>query len=104
MALHDELLAPEVVADPYSYFAELRRDDPVHYNPSWRAWLLTRWEDVTAAFRDARLSADRITPHYVKGERALGEADRLTFELLSRWMVFVDPPAHTRLRGLVTKA
>ena len=46
----DDLLAPEVVADPHTYFAALRARDPVHYNARHGAWLVTRHDDVSAAF------------------------------------------------------
>jgi cytochrome P450 PksS len=54
-----ELASPEALADPYPLFHRMRRDDPVHYSRSLGAWLVTRHEDVVAAFRDARLSGDR---------------------------------------------
>jgi cytochrome P450 len=101
----DDVLAPHVVRDPYAYFNALREREPVYWNDSLGAWVLTAYQDVMAAFRDPRLSADRITPYY---ERKLtgptGEVHRFTYETLSRWMVFVDPPEHTRLRKLVDHA
>jgi len=98
----DDVLAPAVVADPYSFFNALRDREPVYWNESLGAWVLTSYDDVMNAFRDPRLSADRITPYYerkLKGPN--GEVHRFTYETLSRWMVFVDPPEHTRLRKLV---
>jgi cytochrome P450 len=101
----DDVLAPDVVRDPYGYFNALREREPVYWNDSLGAWVLTAYDDVMGAFRDPRLSADRITPYY---ERKLtgpnGEVHRFTYETLSRWMVFVDPPEHTRLRKLVDHA
>jgi cytochrome P450 len=52
MSLDLDLLAPGVVMDPYPTFAHLRREDPVHWSEHHRAWVLTRYDDVTAAFRD----------------------------------------------------
>lgn len=105
MAISDDLLAPEVVADPHSYFHHLRAEDPVHWNEMHRSWLLTRFDDVEAAFREPRLSADRILPHI---EAKLDDAERATMEpalrVLSGWMVFRDPPDHTRLRRAVSRA
>ena len=88
-----DLLAPDVVADPHPTFARLREEDPVHYSEYHRAWLLTRYDDVAAAFRDARLSSDRASPL----ARGGGEDDPVV-AVLARWMVFRDPPEHTRLR------
>ncbi len=89
----DDLFDPAVVADPYPTLAHLRETDPVHWNPRHRAWVLTRYDDVVAAFRDPRLSAARVG-----GDG--GETDRL----LSGWLVFKDPPDHGRLRRLVQQA
>ncbi|MGH3502032.1 MAG: IS3 family transposase, partial [Nocardioidaceae bacterium] len=47
----------------YGYFGRLRREDPVHWNERHRSWLVTRYADVDACFRDRRLSSDRVVPH-----------------------------------------
>jgi cytochrome P450 len=104
-AVVDDLLAPEVIADPHPYFARLREDDPVHWTERSRGWLLTRYDDIVASLRDPRLSADRVSAYFTAG---LGPEDRElmtpAFEVLARWMVFQDPPDHARLRGLVRQA
>jgi cytochrome P450 len=56
-----DLLAPEIVAHPHPTFARLRERDPVHWSERHRAWALTRYDDVSAAFRDLRLSSDRAS-------------------------------------------
>src|SRR5262249_25371949 len=49
------------VEDPYPQYARLRVENPVHWSAKLRAWILFRWEDVTAALRDeARFSSDRM--------------------------------------------
>lgn len=96
---------PGVRANPYPQFARLRAEDPVHWSPALKAWVLTRYDDVRRALATAEeMSPDRLTPFYAKldvGSRAtLAEAMRY----LSLWIVFRDPPSHTRLRTLVAKA
>ncbi len=99
-----EMLSPEAVADPYSFFATLREEDPVHWNEGQRAWVISRYEDVAAAFTDPRLSSDRVQAVYdSKLSPAERESRAPTFALLADWMVFKDPPAHTRLRDLVKR-
>jgi cytochrome P450 len=90
-----------MVADPYLVYHQLRTADPVHWDPTLQAWVLTRYSDVVAALHDLRLSSDRIA--YL---RELADAKDLEpfFTFLSNRMIFCDPPRHTRLRGLVTKA
>jgi cytochrome P450 len=92
------------VADPYGPLGKLRDRTPVAWDDDLRAWLLTRYDDVHAAFRDARLSADRITGYRDRLDAQARRQFEPTFEVLSRWAVFTDPPVHTRLRGLVHKA
>jgi len=95
---------PAVSADPYATFAKLRAGDPVHWSPVLRGWVLTRYADVRAALFDPNLSADRITPFTASLPPAKREQLGGLERLLTRWTVFVDPPAHTRLRGLINKA
>ncbi|MSW96065.1 MAG: cytochrome P450, partial [Actinobacteria bacterium] len=104
--IDDDLLGEAALADPHSALAVVREHDPVHWNPVLRAWLITRHEDVTAGFRDQeRLSSDRITPVF---EQKLSPEERTTraptFEILQHWLVFRDPPDHTRLRALMRMA
>ena len=105
MAQVTEMLADHAVADPYSYFAGLREVASVHRDERLGAWLVLRYDDVRAAFRDSRLSADRVSPYFERRRmRAVAESERATFEVLTRWIVFTDPPRHTRLRKLVDYA
>jgi cytochrome P450 len=103
-ALRDDLLDPEVNHDPYPFFARLREEDPVHYSPAHRSWLVTRYDDVVACFSDPRLSSDRVRPLLA----ALSPENRAkagpVMEQMADWMVVSDPPAHTRLRKLATIA
>ncbi|WP_224401538.1 cytochrome P450 [Pseudonocardia sp. ICBG1034] len=98
-----DLLSPEAVADPYPLLAALREHDPVHWSPRYRSWFLTRYDDVDAALRDMRFSSDRIAP-YRRAKLDRPGADpglRYAFGVLEEWMVFKDPPDHTRLRKLL---
>jgi cytochrome P450 len=89
--------------DPWSHFAELRRDEPVHHS-ILANWFLFRYHDVAALLRDPTLSVDdaNVTVHNEERmaivEAAFGEEDRST-SMLGR-----DAPDHTRLRRLVSKA
>src|SRR5205085_3409274 len=95
------LLAPEVVTDPYPWFHTLQLIDPVHWSERHCSWLLTSYADVSAAFKDPKLSADRISPFFTRraNDPELDDLDPM-FKILSNWMVFKDPPDHTRLRRL----
>lgn len=99
-----DLLTLGAVQDPYPILAKLRDEDPLHWSSVHRAWLVTRFIDVDAGFRDPRLSSDRITGYFDR----LSPEEQLKIEpafgLLRHWMVFMDPPDHTRLRRLISRA
>jgi cytochrome P450 len=99
-----DLLSPELTEDPFAYYAELRANDPVHWAPASKAWLLTRYDDVVAAFGDPRLSSDRVRPllGVLPPDRRAEYGPML--EVISRWMVVTDPPVHTRLNRLASRA
>ncbi|OLC16101.1 MAG: hypothetical protein AUH29_06210 [Candidatus Rokubacteria bacterium 13_1_40CM_69_27] len=87
-------LLPEVVADPYPTYHRLRAEDPVHLSPTG-VWFLTRYDDAAMILRDPRFGK--------RGYQQLLTA-RFGREGLGRSMLFQDPPDHTRLRTLVSKA
>ncbi|GAA2807416.1 cytochrome P450 [Kitasatospora paracochleata] len=102
-----ELFTWEFAADPYPAYAWLREHAPVHRTtlPSGvEAWLVTRYADARQALADSRLSknpahhseqAHRTGRVGIPGER---QADLMTH------LLNIDPPDHTRLRRLVSKA
>ena len=98
------VLQPEIAADPYPLYHRLRSDDPVRWDAPLNAWVVTRYADVQSALGDARLSAERINLSTEWLPEAMRETLGPVFRALSRQMLFLDPPDHTRLRGLVNKA
>jgi cytochrome P450 PksS len=95
------LTDPAVLIDPYPTFAWLRENDPVHWSDEVRAWIVTRHADVSAAFRDPRLSADRVK---VLVHFALAGGDptpvREYLRITGDMMLMKDGPEHHRLRVL----
>jgi cytochrome P450 len=94
-----DLLRPEVLANPYPLFRRLRREDPVHEDPQGRGWIISRYDDVEKVLADRRFSAQR-TLLAGNGE----DTSSAVQAALARQMLFLDPPDHTRLRSLFTKA
>jgi cytochrome P450 len=88
---------PEFVADPYPTYRRLRAEDPVHHSPLG-FWVLTRYADVMAMLRDPRLTKEPIAA-FVAARFGMTVPPGLGLSMLDR-----DPPDHTRLRGLVSKA
>jgi cytochrome P450 len=113
-AVPDDLLTADASADPYALFRTLRAEDPVHWSETHRAWLITRYDDVSAAFQNKAFSNDRVRPVLARRQKAA--AENLTAEgsgpsasdrvlgLMTGWMVVNDPPVHTRLRKLAAGA
>ncbi len=95
--------APEFVADPYPVLRRMQEEDPVHWSPRLKAWVLTRYDDVKAVCLDREISSDRLRPFFatLPGPESQRVADIIRY--LSHWMVFRDPPEHTRLRRLTSK-
>jgi cytochrome P450 len=88
---------PDFVADPYPMYHRLRAEDPVHHSPLG-FWVLTRYPDVMAMLRDPRLIKEPIAA-FVAARFGVAVPPGLGLSMLDR-----DPPDHTRLRGLVSKA
>jgi cytochrome P450 len=99
-----DFASADSIRDPYPLLRHLQERDPVHWNAKLGAWCLTRYSDVEQAFRAPYLSADRVRPMMPDPGRDPG-GDLLTLRsCLSLWMVFNDPPVHSRLRSLVSQA
>ena len=96
---------PATNANPFPEFARLRAEEPVHWSPAMKAWIVTRYADVKqVSLNNKQISADRLMPFFkTNPEYQKGTIDSLV-RYLTHWMVFRDPPDHTRLRRLFNKA
>jgi pimeloyl-[acyl-carrier protein] synthase len=95
------LLDPEVLANPYPLYRRLRTEAPVHWDPFLHAWVVTRYSDVVRVLHD--FSADR-TPTPEQLERMNLSAISPIAAVMVKQMLFLDAPAHTRLRSLASNA
>ena len=93
-----EKLTPEFYADPYPTYRALREHEPVKRMPNG-SWFLTRYDDLVSAYKNTKLfSSDKKKEFYPKyGASPL-------YEHHTTSLVFNDPPAHTRVRRLITGA
>ncbi|GGU94707.1 cytochrome P450 hydroxylase [Streptomyces albospinus] len=102
-----DLFTWEFAADPYPAYAWLREHAPVHRTelPSGvEAWLVTRYVDARQALADARLSKNPV--HHSEaahGKGRIGIPGERSANLMTH-LLNIDPPDHTRLRRLVSKA
>ncbi|MEU5029867.1 cytochrome P450 family protein [Streptomyces milbemycinicus] len=101
------LFSWEFATDPYPAYAWLREHEPVHRTtlPSGvEAWLVTRYADARATLADPRLSKNPI--HHSEAAHAKGKVGipgERSADLMTH-LLNIDPPDHTRLRRLVSKA
>jgi pimeloyl-[acyl-carrier protein] synthase len=95
------LLDPEVLADPYPLYHRLRSEDPVHWDPFLHAWVVTRYDDVVRVLMD--FSALRTATPEQLTKLGLPDLSPIA-QVMVKQMLFMDPPAHTRLRALCSQA
>ena len=91
---------PENLLDPIPLYKELRENAPVFWSDAVQAWLITRHQDVTNAFRDSRLSADRtrFLEHQLRLTGLGPDTIRDFIEAIRPQMVNKDGAEHLRLR------
>ena len=95
------LLEPEVLANPYPLYNKLRTEDPVHWDRFLHTWVVTRYPDVLNVLHS--FSADRTpTPEQLTA-MGLSGLNPIA-KVMVKQMLFMDAPAHTRLRGLASAA
>jgi cytochrome P450 len=99
---------PGFYDDPYTQYAGLRENDPIHHT-AMGSWIITRWEDVHTVLRKPGTSVDErnVGGATTTRRQMLAEAAGLSNERIARGskgILNIDPPDHTRLRRLVSKA
>src|SRR5436305_8706744 len=91
-------LPADFIDDPFSYYRALREHEPVHRMPDG-AYLIPRWRDCDAVYRDARIVASdkkiEFRPKY---------GDAPLYEHHTTSLVFNDPPLHTHVRRAIQMA
>ena len=91
---------PDVIQRPLETLLRLQAEDPVHWSPLLKGWVLTRHDDVKAVQMNSGITSDRLTPFFEsqQGEERARLNDLIRY--LNTWVVYKDPPDHTRLRKL----
>jgi len=103
---HVQIASSAFKANPHPFYARLRAEAPVcrvRLPDKQAAWLVTRYDDVAALFKDRRFAKDRhnaLTPAQLRKQPWIPPM----FAPLTRNMLDLDDPDHGRLRGLVHKA
>lgn len=94
------------MANPYGVYAELRQQAPVSFFEPTGQWLIARHADVNALLRDRRLGRSylHVATHEEFGKEAEPEFQEPFWRVVRAGMLDVEPPVHTRLRRLVSRA
>lgn len=98
MAPRVNLMSPEVRANPYPAYAQLRRDSPVAQVDPGGFWAVSRYEDIQQVLKNPKLFAS-------SGFRVATSPPWFGHNPLSDSLLFLDEPKqHGRLRGLISRA
>lgn len=99
---------PEVIEDPYKFYRRYREEDPVHWGVASNsklpgAWYLFRYEDVMQVLESPKFGREAARVRDDGEGAPVPPAYKGFRSIVTNWMVFRDPPDHTRLRSLVNK-
>jgi cytochrome P450 len=95
----------EIRANPYPFYEQLRKQDPVHWDEELGFWVLTRYAEIDSLYTDDRFSRAQ---GLMRGFQRLSESEREivqpVYHSFSKTVFYADPPYHTHLRGLMNHA
>ena len=106
VAMRDDLFTPDVIANPYAYYGQLRDEDPVHWNPSYELWLITRHDDLVWLTRHHELFSSAVfrndpRPAYPP----IAESDLGLYEYVRNYQgdqfIQHDRPEHLEMRRVM---
>lgn len=106
VAVQDDLFSPGVIANPYAYYGRLRDDDPVHWNPSYELWMITRHDDLVWLTRHHELFSSAV---FKNDERPayppIDESDLGLYDYVRNYQgdqfIQHDRPAHLEMRRVM---
>jgi pimeloyl-[acyl-carrier protein] synthase len=96
-----QLFDPGTLADPSSLYRVMREKNPVYWDPCLHSWVVTSYPEVVSAL--ANYSADRTPSADYLDQLGLSFMKPFA-DVMRQQMLFMDPPLHTRLRGLCSAA
>ena len=100
-----EFLSPDYFKNPYETFRDFLSNRPIFWDEKINAWIISPYSEVEKGLSNSDLNAgERIasaSAHLSAEEKA--EFSKI-ISTLNNWIVFQDPPSHTRLRKLVNKS
>ena len=99
--------SPEFQVNPYPVYHCLRSENPIYRSSFGSEWVLTRYEDVKNILRDRRVcSYDRSTMIEQKSKYLQNQGKNLNglVDASNKFLLYMNPPDHSRLRALLSQA
>ena len=97
-------LSEEQLEDPYSFYAEARREEPVFYSPAFHMWVVTRYSDARAVLGNPTVFSSRKTIDPIVEIAPAAYAVLAAGPALVPVLVNSDPPEHGRFRRVLNRA
>jgi cytochrome P450 len=100
------VFSDEVLQDPYPVYARLHEEGPLHYldiGSKWPVWSIVSHAECSSIAKDPRLSAKRAQQMLLSLPLSRQSEFAELARMLGLWLIFMDPPEHTRLRKLLNK-
>ena len=101
------LFTDEIVQDPYPAYRRLLEEGPLHFlevsRGTWGVWAIFSHTECSAVLKDPRISTKRADRMLLTLPMNRQSEFKELLQLLGLWMLFLDPPEHSRLRKLMNK-
>ena len=101
----EDLVIPEVIADPYAYYGRLREEDPVHWNDKYDTWVITRYDDLVWLIRNHEMFSSALKNDPKPPYPEIYESDLELYEVFKQFdgdmLNQQDRPAHLEMRKIV---
>ena len=100
------VFSDEILQDPYPTYARLHEEGPLHYldvGSKWAVWSIVSHAECSSIAKDPRLSAKRAQQMLLSLPLSRQSEFSELARMLGLWLIFMDPPEHTRLRKLLNK-
>jgi cytochrome P450 len=100
------VFSDDVRQDPYPTYARLHEEGPLHYldvDGKWAVWSIFSHAECSSIAKDPRLSAKRAKQMLLSLPLSRQAEFSELARMLGLWLIFMDPPEHTRLRKLLNK-
>src|SRR5271170_5103526 len=100
------VFSDEVLQNPFPTYARLHEEGPLHYldvGSKWPVWSIFSHAECSSIAKDPRLSAKRAQQMLLSLPLSRQSEFSELARMLGLWLIFMDPPEHTRLRKLLNK-